>query len=112
GYVRSVVRRHGALCIGLKIKARRRLVDVCTAADWAAADPDQEANLLSRERSDLMHRGLGRLCKRDRELITRFYLQGESLHQICQEMNLTATQFRLFKSRAKAKLAAWTQTHS
>ena len=36
--------------------------------------------------------------------MTRFYLQEEQANQICTEMNLTATQFRIFKSRAKAVL--------
>ena len=43
------------------------------------------------------------ISARDREILTRFYLQEQSQEQICQEMSLTETQFRLLKSRAKAK---------
>jgi DNA-directed RNA polymerase specialized sigma24 family protein len=43
------------------------------------------------------------LSARDREVLTRFYLHEQSQEQICREMNLTGTQFRLMKSRAKAR---------
>jgi RNA polymerase sigma-70 factor, ECF subfamily len=33
----------------------------------------------------------------------RFYLNEEPQEQICREMALTETQFRLLKSRAKAR---------
>jgi RNA polymerase sigma-70 factor (ECF subfamily) len=46
---------------------------------------------------------LAKLSERDREILTRFYLHEESQEQICGEMNLTETQFRLLKSRAKAR---------
>ncbi len=40
---------------------------------------------------------------RDREILTRFYLMEQSQQQICDQMCLTETQFRLLKSRAKAR---------
>ena len=40
---------------------------------------------------------------RDREILTRFYLLNQSQEQICDEMGLNNTQFRLLKSRAKAR---------
>ena len=40
---------------------------------------------------------------RDREILTRFYLMEETQEEICEEMNLSDTQFRLLKSRAKAR---------
>lgn len=113
GYVKGVVRRQGALCIVRNLAARRRLVDAGSfIAASAPSGSDPETEFLSQERSDLMHRGLGSLCTRDRELMTRFYLREQSFHQICEEMNLTETQFRLYKSRAKAKLTAWARTLS
>jgi len=62
-----------------------------------------EETAFSEERSELMWRILGALSSRDREILTRFYLQEESQEKICQEMELTETQFRLLKSRAKAR---------
>jgi DNA-directed RNA polymerase specialized sigma subunit len=46
---------------------------------------------------------LREMSDRDRNILTRFYLQEQSQDQICAEMNLTETQFRLLKSRAKAR---------
>jgi DNA-directed RNA polymerase specialized sigma subunit len=43
------------------------------------------------------------ISRRDREILTRFYLYEQTQEQICDEMNLTETQFRLLKSRAKAR---------
>ena len=113
GYVKGVVRRQGALCIVRKANARRRLVNAGSfIAASAPSGTNPEAELLSQERADLMRRGLGCLSKRDCELMTRFYLREQPFRQICEEMNLTETQFRLFKSRAKAKLTAWARTVS
>ncbi len=39
--------------------------------------------------------------KRDREFLTRFYSLGQSQSQICAQMGLTDTQYRLLKSRAE-----------
>jgi len=46
---------------------------------------------------------LGELGDKDREILTRFYLNEQTQPQICLEMELTITQFRLLKSRAKAR---------
>lgn len=43
------------------------------------------------------------ISRRDREILTRFYLLEETQEQICEGMNLSETQFRLLKSRAKAR---------
>jgi len=51
----------------------------------------------------LVQRVLSELSSRDREILTRFYLHEESQEEICIEMTLTETQFRLLKSRAKSR---------
>ena len=43
------------------------------------------------------------VSSRDREILVRFYLKEQSADQICKEMGLTETTFRLHKSRAKAR---------
>jgi DNA-directed RNA polymerase specialized sigma24 family protein len=48
-------------------------------------------------------RVLQSIPKRDREVLTRFYLNEESVDEICKNMDLSETQFRLIKSRAKAR---------
>ena len=51
----------------------------------------------------LIRRVLAELSDRDQEILTRFYLQEQGQDQICDEMSLSETQFRLLKSRAKAR---------
>ena len=58
---------------------------------------------MGQERMRLIIRVLSDIPDRDREILTRFYLREQSQEQICEEMSLTETQFRLIKSRAKAK---------
>jgi hypothetical protein len=51
-----------------------------------------------------MRASLLSLRPKEREILTRFYLQEQSQETIQQEMNLTETQYRLLKSRSKQKL--------
>ena len=62
-----------------------------------------EENAMLRQRTELIEKVLSELADRDREVLTRFYLHEQSQEQICAEMGLTETQFRLLKSRAKAR---------
>ena len=39
----------------------------------------------------------------DRQVLLRFYYQGQMPEQICRDLGLTDTQFRLRKSRAKKR---------
>ena len=77
-----------------------------------SSTPSPYALLENGERISEIRKALATLCERDREIITRFYLQEEKEEQICAEMNLTATQFRIFKSRAKAVLTRGVQRRS
>jgi DNA-directed RNA polymerase specialized sigma subunit len=43
------------------------------------------------------------VSRRDREILDRFYVQEQTQEQICEEMGLSYNQFRLLKSRAKAR---------
>lgn len=51
----------------------------------------------------MIHKVLSEIPARDREILTRFYLLEQSQEQICLEMELSDTQFRLLKSRAKSR---------
>ena len=58
---------------------------------------------MSRQKVEVMLEVLREMSPRDREVLTRFYLREQSQEQICRDMRLTDTQFRLLKSRAKAR---------
>ena len=70
------------------------------------ADPQRLLEIA--ERAKILREGLKSLKPQEREILTRFYLSGERPEHICQQMNLTETQFRLNKSRSKQKLEAYT----
>jgi DNA-directed RNA polymerase specialized sigma24 family protein len=62
-----------------------------------------EQTVIQQQKVDVMLRVLRELSGRDRDVLTRFYLYEQSQEQICREMKLSATQFRLLKSRAKGR---------
>jgi DNA-directed RNA polymerase specialized sigma24 family protein len=65
------------------------------------SDPEQV--LAGKQRAEIMARALRSVSQRDREILTRFYLLEQSQEEICRDMRLSDTQFRLLKSRAKAR---------
>lgn len=103
GYVHTVVRRQVASHIDRAVYMRRNRVDVDFQESVSDQRPNPEREAIERENLGLAMRILKSIPKRDREVLTRFYLNEESAEQICQQMGLTGTQFRLIKSRAKAR---------
>ena len=65
--------------------------------------PDQEDTTYASERRRLIDASLSRLSTRDADILRRFYLLEQSPVEICDALSLTETQFRILKSRAKAK---------
>jgi len=103
GFVRTVVRRQVAAHIDELVHSRREEVEIDINTRLPDRTWNPEQSLASRENVALMRRVLESLSRRDREILVRFYLHEESQDQICREMELTETQFRLLKSRAKAR---------
>ena len=103
GFVRTVVRRQVAAHIEDAVHARRDETPIEPMTPILDRAHTAEERLLWQEQVNLMMGTLESMPARDRELLTRFYLQDQSQAEICSEMNLTETQFRLFKSRAKAR---------
>lgn len=66
---------------------------------------DLEEDFYGLQQEWIVEEVLSELPERDGEILRRFYLQHQSKEQICDEMNLTPTQFRLYKSQAKATFA-------
>jgi RNA polymerase sigma factor (sigma-70 family) len=106
GYVRTVVRRTIAGVIHQNINSRVSYVDMengtFSMADWRL-DPERKA--VDNQRADVVRRLLKGLSRRDREVLRRFYVEEQPQEQICEEMQLTYNQFRLLKSRAKARFS-------
>src|ERR1017187_8055491 len=103
GFVRTVVRRQIAAYIETVIQNRKQMTDLDTGRIVADFGQDPENCIIDREEEELAYRVLKGISRRDREILIRFYLREEPQEVICDKMNLTDTQFRLLKSRAKAR---------
>jgi RNA polymerase sigma factor (sigma-70 family) len=103
GFVRTVVRRQVAGHIDQAVHARRQQVEIESGTTVVDLNRDPEEKAIQQQHEDIARRVLNSISKRDREILTRFYLLEQSQQQICDQMNLTETQFRLLKSRAKAR---------
>jgi RNA polymerase sigma-70 factor (ECF subfamily) len=103
GFVRTIVRRQVAAHIDKVVHNRREQIELDSNVRVADPRDNPEQSAIFRQRTELIQRVLGELSDRDREILTRFYLHEQNQDQICSEMALTETQFRLLKSRAKAR---------
>jgi RNA polymerase sigma factor (sigma-70 family) len=103
GFVRTVVRRQVAAHIDQVVHSRRDELHLDVGVRVVDGRRNPEQNLAFQQRVDFMLEILNQLAERDRDILTRFYLQEETQEEICLEMSLTETQFRLLKSRAKAR---------
>jgi RNA polymerase sigma-70 factor, ECF subfamily len=104
GYVRTVVKRQIAASIDIAVQQRRNRVDfehsMFTLSDWRE---DPERNVIAMQRAEIARRVLNCVSRRDRDILNRFYVLEQTQEQICAEMKLSYNQFRLLKSRAKAR---------
>ena len=103
GFVRTIVRRQVAAHIDKVVHTRRDQIDFDSTVRLADPEGNPEEKAIFSQRADLIKRVLGELSERDREILTRFYLLEQCQDQICSEMALSETQFRLLKSRAKSR---------
>ncbi len=103
GFIRTVVRRQVAAHIDVAIQSRREHLGIEGGPSLVDSSGDPEENFIIQQKAELMEKVLGGMPKRDREILTRFYLDEQPQDQICREMRLSETQFRLLKSRAKSR---------
>jgi RNA polymerase sigma-70 factor (ECF subfamily) len=111
GFVRTVTQRRVFAHIRAAVLSREVLAQVHFSEPVVPSDQWPDARTLAKERTDAAQALLARLCPRDREILMRFYYQEQDRRQICNEMRLTATQFRLFKSRALARCSDIARRH-
>jgi len=86
--VRTATQRHILKCLGERTQAHQE-----------SSPRDSEAN---QNNEELALRVLNAMDSHDRDALIRFYLHGQQEEQICKEMGLTASDFRLLKSRTKS----------
>jgi RNA polymerase sigma factor (sigma-70 family) len=105
GFVRTVVRRSVANHIDHIVVQRKDYTGLDENFAMPDARTDPERDTLRRQRISIMKQVLRSISRRDREILTRFYLHEQTQEEICHEMGLNDTQYRLLKSRAKARFA-------
>jgi len=103
GYVNVITRRKAMRYNGFRARDRLRTK---LSAELLDRDCDIEQQVIRKEEVSIMTRLLLTMPERDREVLTRFYLYEQRPQQIQDDLSLTPTQYRLLKSRAKARFVA------
>jgi RNA polymerase sigma factor (sigma-70 family) len=105
GFVRAVVRHQATACLR-RAAYRRRTDGTEDQTELADQRPTPERARMDAEQQEMMHALLRQMKQSDRDILRRFYLDEQTQETICLEMKLTQTQFRLHKSRAKARFSS------
>jgi RNA polymerase sigma factor (sigma-70 family) len=103
GFATTIVKRQAIAGIADAIRTRSHLVQLTGSERVIDNRPDPEMQAIQNQKKALMMKLLQEIAPRDREMLTRFYLHGQTPSEICREMGLTETQYRLCKSRAKVR---------
>jgi RNA polymerase sigma-70 factor (ECF subfamily) len=103
GYARTILMRS---IMDQFEKRRRHVGEDFDSVGFAIPDSRSTPHELmeQQQRVATMRKGLLALRPKEREVLTRFYLEEQSPERIQREMKLTDTQYRLLKSRSKQKL--------
>ena len=103
GFAGTVLKRKIAAHLNMTMRRRKYEKDITEQVSIpdTGIRPDQAVE--RRERTQVMSQALTSLSSREREILDRFYLQEQSATRIRSEMRLTGTNYRILKSRAKAK---------
>lgn len=104
-YIHGIARLSNFSHIGVKVRRERLSGSLRHWVSIRTKTASPEDLLTQRERARIMRELLASLTEREREVLTRFYLREQTKEQICRELALTETQFRLSKSRAKQRLS-------
>jgi RNA polymerase sigma-70 factor (ECF subfamily) len=108
GYVRTVAMRCLAATIEGTVKARTRECEMTPQIADRGQTPEEM--VIEKQQATIMNKVLGAIPGQEREVLTRFYLHGQTKEQICEQMQLTDDQFRNIKSRAKLRVTSMVQS--
>lgn len=102
-FIQSIARNLVRAEIDKCVTARNRVVDIETPGLGLRSPTCPELEVEESQRASFVRSVLAGLDPHDHEILTRFYFLEQPADQICVEMGLTETQYRLLKSQAKAK---------
>jgi RNA polymerase sigma factor (sigma-70 family) len=100
----TVFHRQYCQAIRARVRERERNVPLSESIPVTASHRNGFDHILYEQQVRLTSEAMAQLPEKWRELMVRFYLREQSKEEICEAMNLSETQFRLNKSRAKARL--------
>ena len=103
GYARSMASNKLAGRIRQRAFSRQHETAIEDGAPLRGGSVSPEGAAIRSEQEKIAMRILLSVPARDREVLVRFYFREEAAEQIQSTMQLTPTQFRLIKSRAKAR---------
>jgi RNA polymerase sigma-70 factor (ECF subfamily) len=107
GFVRTISQRQVAAWIAEVVHQRgtkTELDDVVRYLPDRADDPEELS--MRSQRAAAMKSVFEALPEQHREVLDRFYVRGQKASEICRELGMTDTQFRLLKWRAKERYVA------
>jgi RNA polymerase sigma factor (sigma-70 family) len=102
----TIFHRQYCQTVRQRVKDRDRHVALTVAMPDLERSSHPLDNLLHEQKVRLMREALSELPGKWKELMVRFYVNDESKEEICATMRISENQFRLHKSRAKARLIA------
>jgi RNA polymerase sigma factor (sigma-70 family) len=105
GYAHVIAKRRAIEHLRRTVFARNRQVEINPRLALSDRCAGPEGAVIREQQIEIASRILKSLPERDREVLVRFYSMGQDAGQITSEMGLTQTQFRLIKSRAKARFS-------
>lgn len=103
GFVRTIVSRTVGDRIQREIQNRRDTIELENADHVSDQRDNPEKSIIRQQRLNIIGEVLAKMVEMDKELLSRFYVQEQSVERICHEMKMSDTQFRLLKSRAKTR---------
>ena len=110
-YIHGIARLSLCSNIGVRVRHERLYGSLRHWTSSRAGKATPEDILSQKERAGIMRDLLDTLSEKERQILIRFYLHEQSKEQICADLSLTDTQFRLAKSRAKQRLSRVGQEH-
>jgi RNA polymerase sigma factor (sigma-70 family) len=104
GFIHAIARR--MVCASLRERYKQRLREV-VAQHLPLSDSklDLEEEIFIRQKREWLRKALADLPSDQRDILERFYVLEQRPEQICEEMKLTETQYRLLKWRSKRRFA-------
>ncbi len=103
GFLRTIAWRQITAFIDQAVEQRSLIEDLSGALRISSPGPSPEQLAIDRQWTEQAIEILQSFPALDREILVRFYWEEQSAGQICRELNLTPTQFRLRKTRAKGR---------